>query len=509
MNHKRPVSLHAAIQALFVTLLLLTSTSLIAQDSYVAATTGELDVEIEDLTLMLLPLSQKQLEIEASAWHGALTDTLHRVTKLEIQSKQLGRRAKLLKEAAGDVEDIVKATENDDIEDVADAEVELKKIGDKLHTAPEMIEKISNQASSETVQLVIEKGKEAETEKSDLIQTIASLRLEQTRMVNRLNTVLDALEKKGGDVTELRLFTTVVGGIKISVNDSSTAWASLYQWIKSEDGGQLLFMNILKFIVALVVVIMLSKVAGSITDRLTRHNSVSKLLENFLKVAARRTVLFIGFIMIVPIIGINIGPVLAVIGAAGLVVGLALQGTLSNFASGVLILIYRPYDINDVIEVGIGGVSGIVSSMTLISTTIKTLDNKLITVPNNAVWNDSITNITGSDKRRVDLVFGISYGDDFTVAQKIIHGILSNHSKVLDEPKPNVRVHELADSSVNIICRPWVKTDDYWEVYWDITEAVKREFDGQGVSIPFPQRDVHFFPVGELDVKSTENSSKI
>jgi small conductance mechanosensitive channel len=196
--------------------------------------------------------------------------------------------------------------------------------------------------------------------------------------------------------------------------------------------------------------------------------------------------------MILPIIGINIGPVLALIGAAGLVVGLALQGTLSNFASGVLILIYRPYDINDIIEAG--GVSGLVSSMTLVCTTIKTLDNKLITVPNNSVWNDTITNITGSKERRVDLVFGIGYGDDFSKAQKILQNILTNHPLVLAQPEPNVRVHELGDSSVNLICRPWVKTNDYWDVHWDVIETVKREFDAEGISIPFPQRDVHVIP---------------
>jgi small conductance mechanosensitive channel len=509
MNNKRLVSLPAAIPAFLISLLLLSSASLRAQDGYVAVTTSKLDVELEDLTLMLLPLSQKQLEVEAAAWHSALTNTLHKVTALEIESKQLGRKAKLLDKAADEVEDIVEATKKGDAEDIAEAEAELKKIGGKLEVAPERVDQITSEASLETVQLVSEKGKEVEAEKSNLTQKIASLRLEQTRMVNRLNMVLDALENKGGDVTELRLYANVVGGIKINVDDTSTAWASLYEWMKSEDGGQLLLVNLLKFIAAVVVIILLSKAAGRITDRLTRHSSVSRLLENFLKVAARRTVFFIGFIMILPLIGINTGPVLALIGAAGLVVGLALQGTLSNFASGVLILIYRPYDIHDVIEVGVGGVTGIVDSMTLISTTIKTLDNKLITVPNNTVWNDSITNITGSNKRRVDMVFGISYGDDFTVAQKIMHAILKDHPKVLDEPEPNVRIHELADSSVNFICRPWVKTDDYWDVYWDITEAVKREFDAQGVSSPFPQRDVHFFPAGELAVNSGENPSKV
>jgi len=214
-----------------------------------------------------------------------------------------------------------------------------------------------------------------------------------------------------------------------------------------------------------------------------------------MKVSVRRTVFAIGFIASLPILGVDVGPVLALIGAAGLVIGLALQGTLSNFASGVLILVYRPYDINDAITVA--GVSGKVSGMNLLYTTIKTFDNQLITIPNNSVWNDTIINITGSSERRVDLVFGIGYGDDFGQAQSILHSILKSHPKVLETPEPVIRVHELADSSVNLICRPWAKTEDYWDVYWDVMETVKREFDKQGISIPFPQRDVHFFPAAE------------
>jgi small conductance mechanosensitive channel len=205
------------------------------------------------------------------------------------------------------------------------------------------------------------------------------------------------------------------------------------------------------------------------------------------------------------ILGINVGPVLALIGAAGLVVGLALQSTLSNFASGVFILIYRPFDVNDIIKVG--GVVGHVQSMTLVSTTIKTLDNQLVIIPNNSVWGDTIINVTGSTERRIDLMFGIGYGDDFTKAQKIMQKILDDHPKVLKKPESQVRVHELGDSSVNFVCRPWVKTDDYWDVYWDVTEAVKREFDAQGVSIPFPQQDVHLIPSGQLAVNVNETKA--
>jgi len=186
---------------------------------------------------------------------------------------------------------------------------------------------------------------------------------------------------------------------------------------------------------------------------------------------------------------INIGPLLAAIGAAGFIVGFALQGTLSNFAAGIMILVYRPYDIGDLVD--IGGTFGTVEAMTIVSTTLRKLDNQKVIVPNNKIWGDIVTNVTGTSKRRVDMMFGIGYSDDIAKAQKILEEILANHEAILKDPEPVVRVHELGDSSVNFVVRPWVETDNYWDVYWDITRSVKERFDAEGVSIPFPQRDVH------------------
>jgi small conductance mechanosensitive channel len=131
--------------------------------------------------------------------------------------------------------------------------------------------------------------------------------------------------------------------------------------------------------------------------------------------------------------------------------------------------------------------------MNLLSTQLRTPDNQLVIVPNNSVWGDVIVNITGITERRVDLVFGIGYSDDIDKAQKILEDIVHGHELVLKNPEAQVKLHELADSSVNFICRPWVKPDDYWDVYWDITREVKRRFDAEGLSIPFPQHDVHLY----------------
>jgi len=221
------------------------------------------------------------------------------------------------------------------------------------------------------------------------------------------------------------------------------------------------------------------------------NKKCSDLLRDFLVNLVGKAVFVIGVVVALSMLGINIGPLLAGIGAIGFIVGFALQGTLGNFAAGLMILMHRPYDVGDVVQTA--GVSGIVQSMNLNTTTIKTFDNQVVVVPNGSIWGNNIINVTGSDTRRVDMTFGISYGDDIAKAQQILEDILRSHPLVLAEPAFNVKMHELADSSVNFICRPWTKTSDYWTVYWDVTRSVKERFDAEGVCIPFPQHEVHVF----------------
>jgi small conductance mechanosensitive channel len=190
-------------------------------------------------------------------------------------------------------------------------------------------------------------------------------------------------------------------------------------------------------------------------------------------------------------LGISLGPLLAGLGVAGFIIGFALQETLGNFASGMMILLYRPYDIGDLVEVG--GVLGKVDKMSLVSTSLATVDNQLIVIPNNKIWGDVIKNVTAKDVRRVDMVFGISYTDDIPKAEAILEDILKSHDKVLSQPESMVKLHTLNASSVDFVVRPWVNVDDYWDVYWDVTRTVKLRFDEEGVSIPFPQRDVHVY----------------
>ena len=247
------------------------------------------------------------------------------------------------------------------------------------------------------------------------------------------------------------------------------------------------------FIAILLVFRVLSRLVrrgvGAAIDR--SSSSMSTLLRDIMVSASAGSVMVLGILMALSQIGVSLGPALAGLGVAGFIVGFALQDTLGNFAAGGMILIYRPYDVDDLIEVA--GVSGLVKKMTLVSTTIATYDNQVLVIPNSKIWGDVIKNVTAQKLRRVDLEFGIAYSDDVEHAERVLKDLVEAHELVLSTPEPMIKLHTLGDSSVNFIVRPWVRTADYWTVYWDIMREVKMRFDREGISIPFPQRDVHLY----------------
>lgn len=249
----------------------------------------------------------------------------------------------------------------------------------------------------------------------------------------------------------------------------------------------------LMFFGLLLMFYYLSKLTGKLIRKgLKKANvRVSVLMEEMLVSMAARIVFFMGILIALGQMGVSLAPVLAGLGVAGFIIGFALQDTLGNFASGMMILIYRPFDVGDMIETG--SVKGNVRSMNLVSTTILTIDHQTLVIPNNKIWGDVINNLTAQKLRRVDMLFGVGYSENTARVDTILNDILDQHPLVLDKPERLVKLHTLGESSVDFIVRPWVKTDDYWDVYWDITRAVKDRFDEEGISIPFPQRDVHLY----------------
>ena len=330
--------------------------------------------------------------------------------------------------------------------------------------------------------------------KTKLLESVTKLKEQQTALSDRFMVVLEEFKSKGGKIEDYEAYIKAISGVEVDISDASATWTVLTGWLTSAEGGLRWAKNISMFFVILLISWILAKLLGKAAKKaVVKLQTASELLKDFIVNITRKTVFVIGFVVALSMLEINIGPLLAAIGAAGFIVGFALQGTLSNFAAGILILVYRPYDVGDLVD--IGGTFGKVEAMTIVSTTLRKLDNQKVIVPNNMIWGDIITNVTGTSKRRVDMVFGIGYSDDIAKAQKILEEILANHAAILKDPEPIVRVHELGDSSVNFVVRPWVETENYWDVHWDITRSVKERFDAEGVSIPFPQRDVHLHQV--------------
>lgn len=251
-----------------------------------------------------------------------------------------------------------------------------------------------------------------------------------------------------------------------------------------------------RIVIALAVFIvgrMIAKYLAGLCKKMMTKANVDETLRPFLRNIIYYTLLAAVVIAALGQAGINVTSFLAVLGAAGLAVGLALKDSLSNFAAGVMLIMLGLFKRGDYVTVG--GESGTVTEVNIFNTVLTTPDNKVITVPNSAVLGNTITNVTANDTRRVDLVFGIGYDDDVLKAKQVLQRIVSEESRVLDTPAPQVEVFELADSSVNFVVRPWCKTSDYWGVYFALTEKVKLVFDQEGISIPYPQRDVHMYPV--------------
>jgi len=497
-----------------------------------AVTTINPAIPKDELALLVRPLTKDDLVIEADAWQALVKEKVRELSDAELAVKHQTRTIAAVDKAAKAAQKAQDAASSADSEgapekteaamsDVAEAletvnqvkeaagqlegaevaakaaEEELREEGgsiqdeavlrsteETLETDAAKLEEVAEIANRTSQTTAAVKGR--------LLERVNTLREERTALTDRAKIVLTELDRKGGETEAYRTYLVAVSGIQLDVSDTDAAWATLSGWLKSPEGGLRWAANLAQFVVIVLIFWFLSRLVGRLVARALRMAwNMSELLRNFAMKSARRVVLAIGVIIGLSALEVDIGPLLAVIGAAGFVVAFALQNTLGNFASGIMILLYRPFDVGDVVDVA--GVSGTVASLNLVSVTINTFDNKVMIVPNNSVWNDVITNATGSRERRVDLVFGIGYSDDIGNALTIIERLVKAHRLVLKDPKPVIQMNELGDSSINIICRPWAKTADYWTVYWDLLRSVKEEFDKEGISIPFPQRDVHLY----------------
>lgn len=250
----------------------------------------------------------------------------------------------------------------------------------------------------------------------------------------------------------------------------------------------------IKVLAAIVIFIVGRWVAKAIRSLVQRMMRKAQMDVTLLKFVGNMTyIALLAFIIIAALsqLGIQTTSFIAVLGAAGLAIGLALQGSLANFAAGFLMILFRPIRVGDYIEGA--GVAGTVEEIQIFTTTLVTPDNKTVIIPNASLTGDNIVNWTMKGTRRVDMVMGIGYDDDIDKAKQIMADILAEDERILKDPAPQIAMIELGDSSVNFVVRPWANASDYWAVYMSITEKIKKAFDANGITIPYPQRDVHIY----------------
>lgn len=351
----------------------------------------------------------------------------------------------------------------------------------------------AREAAQATVDKSLELRNAEGAEEEALRQERLELLEERGLIFDKFSAVVSSLEAKGGDPAEVAVLRTYVSAI----TRQETSWLtpqefadSFLSWLASPEGGVQIGFRIAVIAASLFGLFIAARVVRSWARRVfSRVPALSKLLRGFLVMLVYWLTIAFGLMIVLAALGVNITPLFALLGGASFIIAFALQDTLGNLASGLMIMINRPFDEGDFVQVA--GLGGTVKRVSVVSTTVTTPDNQVIVIPNSKVWGDVITNVTASETRRIDMIFGISYSDSIEKAQKVLEEVVSGHPLVLKDPAPVIRVSELADSSVNFIVRPWAKTEDYWTVHGELQRAVKEAFDAHGISIPFPQTDMH------------------
>ncbi len=333
-------------------------------------------------------------------------------------------------------------------------------------------------------------------EDEDLKLQLAAIEARRERTLGTLGAAIRLLERLDLPAAEYQqLVISATGEVTADIFKKDVALGLVENWIQwvqdwFYDNGPNYGFKALMFVVILSLFRVIAWIARALLMRTLASERVdaSQLLQNMASSIVGSLIMVLGALFALSQIGVELAPVLAGLGIAGFIVGFALQDSLGNLASGVMILAVRPYDVGDMIEAA--GVFGKVSNMSLIATTILTIDNQTLVVPNSRIWGDVIKNVTHQQERRVDMTYRIAYSEDLDRVEAIVREILDADARVLADPEPILKLHKLNEWSVDFVVRPWVKTDDYWDVYWDVTREVKRRFEEKGIHIPMPHAEV-------------------
>lgn len=421
------------MRAILAMLLVLTTWPATAQDApdpTLATTVREPTIGLAALSIMLRPLPQGDLQHEIAGW-----------------------------------QELVQATD----QELSEVQLRLRRIAD-LEAARD---------AGEAPPAAVLPGPEVALADRDLYGELAGdLLARRGALLERFDLVLDEYEAKGGDPTPYRLYARTVRGVDVDWTDPASGWQTIRGWATSEEGGIALAQRVGVFAAVLIGAYLVGLFASWLLAALFALSGAgSKLLRRFVVRWSRRVIFILGALIGLSALGVNITPLVAALGAAGFVVGFALQNTLSNFASGLLIMTQHPFDVGDAISAA--GVTGTVDRVSLFSTHITTFDNSKLIVPNNAIWSSVITNSTAADTKRLDLAFDVKAPIGVDEAERTLAEVLAQHPKVLDEPAPLVRMDAFTDDGFKLVCWPWVRTADAGEVRWDVIRAARQKLHAE------------------------------
>ena len=385
------------------------------------------DIPTNQLEIMLKPLPQEQVQAEADAWYALLQEKAQDISDLELSIEQ------------------------------QTAEIDG----------------------------------EVDSEKEKDVVAVTELQTEQTTLVSRLGTVLDELEAKGGDPTVYRQYSDAISGIEFDITSTEGLGLRFTTWLQSEEGGIQWGLNLLKFGGILVAASVIAPRAGKIADKaLVRVNNISNLFRGFIVMVVKRGVLVVGGLLALASVGVNLGPILAVVGGASFVLAFALQSNLGNFASGLMLLINKPFDVGD--EVKVAGYWAFVDSISLASTKLKDFGGSIITLPNNTVWGGDIINYTHTEKRKISIGINVKFSQDVEQVQNLWFDITAANPKVLSDPGPSIFPwNSTYDYYIYIGLTAWTRTDEYWDVYVELLKELQKQIEVHGIALTAPVQELH------------------
>jgi len=356
------------------------------------------------------------------------------------------------------------------------------------------------QQLEETVRQLQESA-EAESElKNQLVVNVTELQGERTGIVDRLKVILDELQNKGGEVESYNQYIQAVSGIEIDLQDTEGLGVRLVSWLKSEEGGLRWGINLGKFTGIVIASAIAAQILGFILNQsLSRFGSTSEVLRHFAVMLVKRGGIVVGVMLALTALEVNLGPILALVGGASFVLAFALQSNLGNLASGLMLMVYKPFDIGD--EVKVDGIWGYIEAITLANTRIKGFGNQLYTIPNNTIWNQRIENLTHNERRQIKIGIDYDFSVDLAVVEKLLLEIMASHPDVLDNPAPGTFAWAIQDYSIQVIVSGWTETSKFWGVWDELLRTIQERFTQEGIAIKIPKQDLR------LQYTSAENTT--